>query len=104
MYGIDMTRELVWIASTGAIHERTDNLGFMLGDSDGVPILSDSVDVVITNGVICLSAQKDSICSEVFRILRPGSRFECLDKVADKNAPDRWPIVLSRLVGMLAGP
>lgn len=103
IYGVDITPELLWIASNSAIQERMDNLTFILGDVETLPILSDSVDVVITNGVICLSAQKHSIFAEAFRILRPGGRFECLDKFVNTNAPYRDTVVLSRWVGSFNG-
>ena len=100
--GVDMTPDMVNLARANAVKLEMSNVEFHLTDMEHTPIDSGSVDVVISNCVICLAPNKDSVFQEAFRILRPGGRVFFSDMVLVEKLPkdaaediDNWVACLS---------
>jgi arsenite methyltransferase len=77
--GIDMTPEMLSRARAAAAEMRAENVEFVEGDVEKLPFAAASFDVAISNGVIDLIPDKDAVFSEIFRVLRPGGRFQIAD-------------------------
>jgi SAM-dependent methyltransferase len=77
--GIDMTPEMLSRARAAAAEMGATNVDFVEGDVEQLPFAAESVDVVISNGVIDLIPDKDAAFSEIFRVLRPGGRLQIAD-------------------------
>jgi len=86
--GIDMTEAMAERARNGARAIGLDNVEVRLGDALEVPVESESVDVVITNGVLNLTPDKERAFGEVFRILKPGGQFLYGDIVLAHELPE----------------
>ena len=102
-YGLDMTDEMLALANENKRKAGVANVEFLKGEIENVPLPDDSVDVIISNCVINLSADKDRVLREAFRVLKPGGRFAVSDVVTrGEIAPEIRRNVLL-WVGCIAG-
>src|SRR5947207_14027998 len=86
-YGLDMTDEMLALAQRNAAASGATNVRFLKGEIEHIPLPEAAVDVVISNCVINLSADKSQVLHEAFRVLRPGGRFAVADIVVQGNLP-----------------
>jgi len=102
-FGLDMTDEMLALARENQKKAGVDNAEFLKGEIENIPLPENSVDVVISNCVINLSADKDKVLREAFRVLKPGGRLAVSDMVTrGEIAPEiRKSILL--WVGCVAG-
>ena len=102
-YGLDMTDEMLELARVNQARAGLDNVTFLKGRMEDIPLPDSSVDVVISNCVINLSADKASVLAEAHRVLRPGGRFCVADVVADAEVGREQADDLDAWTGCLAG-
>jgi SAM-dependent methyltransferase len=102
-YGLDMTDEMLALARENQRQAGVDNVEFLKGEMENIPLPGNSVDVVISNCVINLSADKDRVLKEAFRVLRPGGRFAVSDVVVRGQVPDAVRQSMLLWVGCIAG-
>lgn len=103
VYGLDMTDEMLALANANKAKAGATNVEFLKGDIESIPLPDDSVDLVISNCVINLSANKDRVLSEAFRVLRPGGRFAVSDVVVRGEVPDAIKRSMELWIGCVAG-
>jgi arsenite methyltransferase len=102
-YGLDMTDEMLALARENQRQAGVDNVEFLKGEIENIPLPDNSVDVVISNCVINLSADKDRVLREAFRVLKPGGRFAVSDVVVRGSVPDEVRSSMLLWVGCIAG-
>jgi arsenite methyltransferase len=103
VYGLDMTDEMLALANENKRQAGAENVEFLKGEIELIPLPDNSVDVVISNCVINLSADKDKVLREAFRVLKPGGRFAVSDVVTrGEMLPEIRRSVLA-WVGCVAG-
>ena len=103
VYGLDMTDEMLALAEQNRAAAGAENVQFLKGHIERIPLPDNSVDVIISNCVINLSADKDAVLREAFRVLRPGGRFAVSDIVVDGELPEAIRRDMLAYVGCLAG-
>ena len=102
-YGLDMTDEMLALARENQRRAGAENVEFLKGEIENIPLRDNSVDVVISNCVINLSADKDRVLREAFRVLKPGGRFAVSDVVVRGSVPDEVRKSMLLWVGCMAG-
>ena len=102
-YGLDMTDEMLQLAEKNKAEAGARNVAFLKGHIEAIPLPDNSVDVVISNCVINLSADKDAVLSEAFRVLKPGGRFAVSDVVVEGELPASVRADMEAYVGCVAG-
>ena len=102
-YGLDMTDEMLALARENQRQAGITNAEFLKGEIENIPLPNESVDVIISNCVINLSANKDRVLREAFRVLRPGGRFAVSDVVVRGEVPAEVRQSMLLWVGCIAG-
>ena len=102
-YGLDMTDEMLALARKNQRESGFENVEFLTGEIENIPLPDDSVDVVISNCVINLSGDKDRVLREAFRVLKPGGRFAVSDVVVRGDVPQEIRRSMELWVGCIAG-
>jgi arsenite methyltransferase len=102
-YGLDMTDEMLELARRNQAEAGVENVEFVKGTIEGVPLANGSVDVIISNCVINLSADKSRVFAEAARVLRPGGRFAVTDILADPDMDAATRADMRQWTGCIAG-
>jgi SAM-dependent methyltransferase len=102
-YGIDMTDEMLELAEQNKAKAGATNVEFLRGTIEAIPLPDQAVDVIISNCVINLSADKDKVLREAFRVLKPGGRFAVSDMVLRRELPAEVRKSLNLWTGCVAG-
>jgi arsenite methyltransferase len=101
--GLDMTEEMLTLARRNAAEAGVDNVEFLKGYLEDIPLPDGSVDVVISNCVINLAADKKGVLAEAARVLRPGGRLAFSDVIADEDMDEMTKADMSQWTGCIAG-
>ena len=102
-FGLDMTDEMLALANDNKQKAGAQNVEFLKGEIENIPLPDNSVDVIISNCVINLSADKPRVLREAFRVLKPGGRFAVSDVVVRGDAPDEVRRNMELWIGCVAG-
>jgi 2-polyprenyl-3-methyl-5-hydroxy-6-metoxy-1,4-benzoquinol methylase len=102
-YGLDMTDEMLALAQENKRKAGARTAEFLKGDIENIPLPDNSVDVIISNCVINLAADKDRVLREAFRVLKPGGRFAVSDVVTKGEVPSEIRKSMLLWVGCVAG-
>jgi len=102
-YGLDMTDEMLALARENQKKSGLANVEFLKGEIEKIPLPDNTVDVIISNCVINLSADKDQVLREAFRVLKPGGRFAVSDVVMRGSVPGDIRKSVELWIGCLAG-
>jgi len=102
-YGLDMTDEMLALARENQRKARVENAEFLKGEIEHIPLPDNSVDVIISNCVINLSADKERVLGEAYRVLKPGGRFAVADVVTRGKVPPEVRQSMLLWVGCIAG-
>jgi arsenite methyltransferase len=102
-YGLDMTDEMLELARANQARAGVTNVEFLKGDIESIPLPDSSVDVIISNCVINLAADKGRVLREAFRVLKPGGRFAVSDVVARRDVPAEIRRSAELWMGCVAG-
>ncbi len=102
-YGLDMTDDMLALARQNQKVAAVENVEFLKGEIEHIPLPNSSIDVIISNCVINLSADKDQVLREAFRVLKPGGRLAVSDVVTRGPVPDQVRQNMLLWVGCIAG-
>ncbi|HEX9730226.1 MAG TPA: arsenite methyltransferase [Gemmatimonadales bacterium] len=102
-YGLDMTDEMLALARENQREAGVENVEFLKGEIEAIPLPDAAVDVIISNCVINLSADKDRVLREAFRVLKPGGRLAVSDIVVRGDVPPEIRQSMDAWVGCIAG-
>jgi SAM-dependent methyltransferase len=102
-YGLDMTDEMLALAEENRVKAGVDNVRFLKGYIEEIPLPDNSVDVIISNCVINLSADKGRVLREAYRVLKPGGRFAVSDIVVTGEAPEAIRKSVEAWTGCIGG-
>jgi SAM-dependent methyltransferase len=102
-YGLDMTDEMLALARENQRKAGVDNVEFLRGEIEAIPLPDNSVDVIISNCVINLSSDKDRVFAEALRVLRPGGRLAVSDVVVRGEVPAQIRKSVELWIGCVAG-
>ena len=102
-YGLDMTDEMLAVAEENKARSGLQNVEFLKGEIENIPLPDNSVDVIISNCVINLSGDKSRVIQEAFRVLKPGGRFAVSDVVVRGQVPAEIRKSMEMWVGCVAG-
>jgi ubiquinone/menaquinone biosynthesis C-methylase UbiE len=102
-YGLDMTDEMLELARENQRKAGVENVEFLRGEIEAIPLPDNSVDVIISNCVVNLSGDKRKVIAEAFRVLRPGGRFAVSDVVVRGEIPSQVRQSMELWVGCVAG-
>jgi SAM-dependent methyltransferase len=102
-YGLDMTDEMLELARANKHEAGVENVEFVKGTIENIPLAADSIDVIISNCVINLSGDKPRVFREAARVLRPGGRFAVSDVVADPDMDEGTRRDMQQWTGCIAG-
>ena len=103
VYGLDMTDEMLALANENKRKAGAGNVEFLKGEIENIPLPDSSVDVIISNCVINLSADKPRVLREAFRVLKPGGRFAVSDVVRRGEVPAPIAQSIQAWIGCIAG-
>jgi arsenite methyltransferase len=102
-FGLDMTDQMLALAEENRRKSGLENVTFLRGEIERIPLPANSVDVIISNCVINLSGDKDRVLGEAFRVLKPGGRFAVSDVVVRGDVPNEIRKSMELWVGCVAG-
>jgi SAM-dependent methyltransferase len=102
-YGLDMTDEMLALARENQRKAGVDNVEFLRGEIEHIPLPDDSVDVVISNCVINLAGDKRKVLAETARVMKPGGRFAVSDVIADADMDEATRADMAAYTGCIAG-
>src|SRR5258708_3205396 len=102
-YGLDMTGEMLALANENKRRAGVENVEFLKGEIEHIPLPDASVDVIISNCVINLSGDKRAVLAEAFRVLKPGGRFAVSDVVVRGSPPESVRKSMELWIGCVAG-
>src|SRR3982074_2334752 len=102
-YGLDMTDEMLALARANQKKAGGENVEFLKGAIENIPLPENTVDVIISNCVVNLSADKDRVLAEAFRVLKPGGRLAVSDVVVRGDVPAAIRRSVELWIGWLAG-
>lgn len=102
-YGLDMTAEMLALAEENKRQSGLENVEFLRGEIENIPLPDNSVDVIISNCVVNLSGDKDRVLQEAFRVLKPGGRFAISDVVVRGEVPAAIRKSMELWTGCIAG-
>jgi len=102
-FGLDMTDEMLAVAEENKRKSGLENVTFLKGEIENIPLPNNSIDVIISNCVINLSGDKDRVLREAFRVLKPGGRFAISDVVVRGEVPAAIRASMELWIGCIAG-
>jgi SAM-dependent methyltransferase len=102
-YGLDMTDEMLALARENQRKAGVENVEWLRGEIESIPLPAETVDVVISNCVINLSGDKPKVLAETARVLKPGGRFAVSDVIADEDMDDATRTDMAEWTGCIAG-